>query len=139
MAATSFLGSGFIPTFDVDEWRCEFGTETDEQVAVLSGQRVLMTAQGIVLTPSSSASWSFDFAVAWRVVGDSTNGTLGHVLQFSGAALPRGIPSPMHATELTPTLDADTYEFGVCVNPNQSATVGARDLYGTVLVIDADT
>jgi hypothetical protein len=118
---------------DVDGWRCEFGTGATEQLDVAAGQHVLITGQGTVV-PSGNYI-PFEFCIAWREAGDSTNGMLGYFVEDIGTQV---YPVSAHTTELTPPLTAGTYEFGVCVRRTQSGTtLGARRLYGTAMVINA--
>lgn len=130
VAAISFAPQTFSSS-DVGEWKCEFGTEAGEWLDVATGQRLLITGQGIV---EASRSPDFKFRVAWREVGDSSNGAPGHQLVFDDWG-----PAGMHATELTPPLDAGTYQFGICISPGPSASVVATNLYGTAMVINTAT
>jgi hypothetical protein len=135
VAAVSFLGSGSVTS--TDAWACKPGTGSEEQMEVASGQHVLIAGQGTLRTTTDDRS--YDFSVAWRRAGDSTNGTLGHPLVHleSGSIG----STPFHATELTPPLQAGTYEFGVCVD-NTSRTnpsASASGVYGTALVINTGT
>ena len=132
VTVTSFLGQASINLSDGNTWRCAFGTDVGERLTVADGQRVLISGQGSLI-PSNNAN-NFEFSVAWREVGDSSNGTLGHYVEhreFSSVAV------PMHTTELTPALGAGDYEFGVCIrNVVAQNVVGARALYGTAMVIN---
>jgi hypothetical protein len=125
--AASLLGVHGIDSFDTGGWGCDFGTEPEEQIDLESGQSLLISGQGFVV----AIDRRFEFAVAWREAGDTTNGTLGHSLENGE------FQDPMHVTELTPALSAGTYEFGACVISNTNATIGARSIYATALVINS--
>jgi hypothetical protein len=124
--AASLLGVHGINSFDTGGWGCDFGTQSGEQIDVQSGQRLLISGQGFVV----ASDRRFEFSVAWRAAGDTTNGTLGHSLENGE------FQDPMHVTELTPALGAGTYEFGACVISNTNATIGARAIYATALVVE---
>jgi hypothetical protein len=132
VAATSFLG----PTHSFlggNAWTCLFGTQAEEQLDVAEGQRVLITGQGTA-DPQNYAEIPFEFSVAWRESGDSSNGTLGHFVEDSTVAV---LSVSAHVTQLTPPLAAGTYEFGVCMRGTESGRIfAARYLYGTAVVIN---
>jgi hypothetical protein len=134
VAATSFLGQRSMNLADVDGWRCEFGTEAGERLDVAAGKPVLITGQGSVVLYNGAQE--IEFSVAWRQVGDTSNGTLGYFVEHR--SLSGTLATTVHTTELTPPLAAGTYEFGVCVRRTRTGeTVGARRLYGTAMVIDS--
>jgi hypothetical protein len=118
------------------EWVCEFGATDDERLDVQTGERSLITGQATVAGGGSQGNPSFSFAVAWREVGDDTNGNLGHIVQTQGSSNPNDRYA-VHVTELTPPLDAATYEFGLCVQGTSDYTATAGRQYGTVLLIAA--
>lgn len=134
VAATSFLGQGSMDLADVDGWRCEFGTEVVEQLDVAEGERVLITGQGSIVLYNNASD--FEFSIAWRQAGDTTNGALGHYVERI-IATRESATLPVHATELTPSLTAGTYEFGICLRRLAAGdTFGARRLYGTAMVVN---
>ena len=133
VAATSFVPAP--PSAGV-EWVCEFGVTDDERLDVQTGERALITGQATVGGGGSQGNPSFSFAVAWREVGDDTNGNLGHIVQTQGSSNPNDRYS-VHVTELTPPLDAGTYEFGICVQGTTDFTAGTGRQYGTVLLINS--
>jgi hypothetical protein len=109
-----------------------FGTQAEEQLDVAEGQRVLVTGQGTV-DPQNYAIIPFEFCVAWRESGDSSNGTLGHFVEDNTVS----DSGSTHVTQLTPPLTAGTYEFGVCARGTVSGrTFAGRYLYGTAVVIN---
>jgi hypothetical protein len=91
-----------------------------------------MTAQ-VTADPYNAANVPYDFCVAWRESGDSSNGTLGHSVGDSTVEV---MDASTTVTELTPPLTAGTYELGVCVKRSTSGVAAFRHLYGTALVIN---
>lgn len=133
VGATSFLGAptdSFLS--DADGWICRFGTDAEETLNVAEGQRVLMTGQATA-DPYNAANVPYDFCVAWRESGDSSNGTLGHSVGDSTVAV---MEASTTVTELTPPLSAGTYQFGVCVKRSTTDIAAFRYLYGTALLIN---
>lgn len=126
IGSASLVGLHAIDDFEGGGWGCDFGTDAEEQIEVESGQRLLISAQGFVVASDSQ----FEFSAAWREAGDTTNGTSGHALESAE------LEDPMHVTELTPALTAGTYEFGACVISSTAATIGARAVHATALVVE---
>jgi len=137
VAATSFIPEN-NPTATGITWVCEFGTS---QLTVGAGQRLLMTAQGTGrFLGNFNGGWGeISLAGAWREVGDTSEGTMGHFVTTQVDDIV-GHEVALHTTELTPPLAEGLYETGMCVRKEGNNNFGDVTIlrpYGTALVINA--
>jgi len=100
-----------------------------------------MTAQGTGrFQGTTNGGWGeISLAGAWREVGDTSEGTMGHFVTtqvdtfvYQEVAL--------HTTELTPPLAEGLYETGMCVRKEGNNDFGDVTIlrpYGTAIVINA--